>query len=108
VLRLHRHRRGADGTRQALSPGGHRPASKFACVEMHRKATQQTAADFLRNLSVAVPYKIHTVLSNDGTHFAKPTGQGWTPGDITAMRAQKVRLCFRPCSTMALAKAALR
>jgi hypothetical protein len=34
----------------------------------------------------AVPYKIHTVLTDNGTHFTDPTGDGWTPEDIRIMR----------------------
>ena len=64
--------------------------SKFAFVELHRKATRRVAADFLRNLSAAVPYKVHTVLTDNGTHFTEPTGDGWTPADIKAMRAANV------------------
>jgi transposase InsO family protein len=30
------------------------------------------------------------VLTDNGTHFTEPTGDGWTPEDIRAMRAQKV------------------
>src|SRR3712207_6635405 len=35
-------------------------------------------------------YKVHTVLTDNGTHFTDPSGDGWTPEDIKAMRAQKV------------------
>ena len=34
-----------------------------------------------------MPYKIHIVLTDNGTHFTEPTGDGWTPEDIKAMRA---------------------
>ena len=64
--------------------------SKFAFVELHEKATRRVAADFLRHLAAAVPYKIHTVLTDNGTHFTDPTGDGWTPEDIKAVRAQKL------------------
>ena len=64
--------------------------SKFAFVELHRKATRRIAADFLRHLVEAVPYKIHTILTDNGTHFTDPTGDGWTPADIKAMRAEGV------------------
>jgi transposase InsO family protein len=37
-----------------------------------------------------VPYKVHTVLTDNGTHFTDPSGDGWTPEDIKAMRAEKV------------------
>jgi transposase InsO family protein len=66
--------------------------SKFAFVELHRKATRRVAADFLRHLAEAVPYKVHTVLTDNGTHFTDPTGDGWTPKDIRAMRAEGVLL----------------
>ncbi len=64
--------------------------SKFAFVELHEKATRRVAGDFLRHLAAAVPYKIHTVLTDNGTHFTDPTGDGWTPEDIKAMRAEKI------------------
>src|SRR5215216_3734208 len=64
--------------------------SKFAFVELHERATRRVAGDFLRHLATAVPYKINTVLTDNGTHFTDPTGDGWTPEDIRAMRAEKV------------------
>jgi transposase InsO family protein len=64
--------------------------TKFAFVELHEKATRRIAGDFLRALAAAVPYKIHTVLTDNGTHFTDPTGDGWTPEDIREMRAQKL------------------
>src|SRR4051794_13100598 len=64
--------------------------SKLAFVELHEKATRRVAGDFLRALAAAVPYRIHTVLTDNGTHFTDPTGDGWTPQDIKAMRAEKV------------------
>jgi transposase InsO family protein len=64
--------------------------SKFAFAQLHEKATRRVAGDFLRALAAAVPYKIHTVLTDNGTHFTDPSGDGWTPEDIKAMRAQKV------------------
>jgi transposase InsO family protein len=62
--------------------------SKCAFVELHREATRRVAADFLRRLAEAVPSKVHTVLTDNGTHFTEPGGDGWTPADIRAMRAQ--------------------
>jgi len=44
--------------------------SKFAFTELHAKATTRTVADFLRALINAVPYKIHTVLTDNGMAFA--------------------------------------
>jgi hypothetical protein len=46
--------------------------SKFAFVELHEKVARSTAADFLRHLVAAVPYKVHTVLTDNGTHFTTP------------------------------------
>ncbi len=39
--------------------------SKFAYVQLHEKATRQVAGDFLRALLAAVPYKVHTVLTDN-------------------------------------------
>lgn len=44
-------------------------ASKFAFVELHQKAGKMAAAQFLRNLVEAVPYIIHTVLTDNGIQF---------------------------------------
>src|SRR3954464_3428855 len=64
--------------------------SKFAFAELHEKATRRVAGDFLRALAAAVPYKIHTVLTDNGTHFTEPSGNAWTPAEIKAMRVGKV------------------
>src|SRR5215212_7803180 len=39
--------------------------SKFAFVELHEKVTRRVAANFLRALIAAVPYKVHTVLTDN-------------------------------------------
>ena len=39
--------------------------SKFAFAELHREAGKATAAQFLRNLIAAVPYALHTVLTDN-------------------------------------------
>jgi hypothetical protein len=44
--------------------------SKFAYVELHRKAGKMAAAQFLRNLIALLPYSIHTVLTDNGIQFA--------------------------------------
>jgi transposase InsO family protein len=51
--------------------------SKFAFAQLHEKATRRVAGDFLRALITAVPYEIHTVLTDNGTHFP-------TPGNISS------------------------
>jgi len=43
--------------------------SKFAFVELHERVTRRVAGDFLRHLIAAVPYRVHTVLTDNGTHF---------------------------------------
>jgi transposase InsO family protein len=43
--------------------------SKFAYAELHEKAVRQTATNFLKALIKAVPYKIHTVLTDNGIQF---------------------------------------
>jgi hypothetical protein len=43
--------------------------SKFAFVELHQQAGKMIAAQFLRNLIAAVPYAIHTVLTDNGIPF---------------------------------------
>ena len=62
--------------------------SKFAFVELHERATTPTAADFLDALIKVVPYKIHTVLTDNGIHFTDPAGQTWSPAEIKEMLAQ--------------------
>jgi transposase InsO family protein len=56
--------------------------SKFAYVELHEKATTRVAADFLRALIKTVPYKVHTVLTDNGTHFTTPGNKSSTAPDI--------------------------
>ncbi len=46
--------------------------SKFAFAELHEKATRRVSGDFLRHLIAAVPYRVHTVLTDNGTHFTTP------------------------------------
>jgi hypothetical protein len=57
--------------------------SKFAFAELHEKATR---AVFPRALVAAVPYKIQTVLTDNGTHFT-------TPGTVCSA-AQEIKECL--------------
>ena len=59
--------------------------SKFAFTELHEKATTRVAADFLRALIKAVPYKLHTLLTDNGIHFTDPSGRSWSVSEIKAM-----------------------
>ena len=58
--------------------------SKFAFAELHEKATRRVAGDFLRHLIAAVPYKVHTVLTDNGTHFTTPGNTSSAAPDIKA------------------------
>ena len=57
--------------------------SKFAFVELHERATRKIASEFLKRLIEAVPYKIHTVLTDNGVQFT-------TPGNV-ASAASEIR-----------------
>ncbi|MGF7005269.1 transposase InsO family protein [Aminobacter sp. BE322] len=50
--------------------------SKFAFVELHEKATTAVSREFLLRLIAAVPYKIHTVLTDNGIRFTTPGAGG--------------------------------
>ena len=58
--------------------------SKFAFVELHEKVARRTAGDFLRRLIAAVPYRVHTVLTDNGTHFTTPGNTSSAAPDIKA------------------------
>jgi hypothetical protein len=50
--------------------------SKFAYVELHENATTAVSREFLLRLIAAVPYKIHTVLTDNGIQFTTPGAGG--------------------------------
>jgi transposase InsO family protein len=54
--------------------------SKFAFTRLVARATRREAADFLQELIETIPYKIHTVLTDNGTHFT-------TPGNVRSAAA---------------------
>ena len=72
--------------------------SKFAFAELHEKATSAIAADFLKALIAAVPYKIHTV-SNRQRHPLHLAGQRLfgSPRDqrMPGPRRKLLGACFR-------------
>ena len=49
--------------------------SKFAFAELHERMTRTIAAEFLRRLIAAVPYKIHTILTDNGVQFTNQPHQ---------------------------------
>ena len=56
-------------------------------VRLRRIARESRAADrgdFLRRLIAAVPYKVHTVLTDNGTHFTTPGNTSSAAPDIKA------------------------
>jgi hypothetical protein len=48
--------------------------SKFAYAEPHTEATRPLATQVLGNLIEAVPYRIHTVLTDNGIQFTHKPG----------------------------------
>jgi transposase InsO family protein len=54
--------------------------SKFVFVALHEKADRPTAVRFLEALIAAVPYRLHTVLTDNGIQFADlpKNRDGWT------------------------------
>ena len=50
--------------------------SKFAFVELHEKATRRSPPTSCGTSSQAVPYKVHTVLTDNGTQFTDPPRDG--------------------------------
>ena len=76
--------------------------SKFAFVELRETVSRRDAADFLRRLIEAVPYKVHTVLTDNGTHFTDPAGNSRSPVEIEgddrraeALPSACLRICLR-------------
>jgi len=61
--------------------------SKFAYVELHEKAGKMVAAQFLRNFIAILPYRIHTILTDNGVQFTN------RKQDITAFEHIFDRVC---------------
>ena len=57
-----------------------------AFAALDEKATRSIAGDFLRALIKAVPYTIHTVLTDNGTHFTSPGNTGSAASGIMLRR----------------------
>ena len=49
--------------------------SKLAYVELHERQTKAIATDFLRNLIETIPYRIHTILTDNGAQFTNQARQ---------------------------------
>ena len=67
--------------------------SKFAFAQLVEKANRVTASDFLVALTKAVPYKIHTILTDNGIQFRYPPryANGPTAQYMTHMFAMRCR-----------------
>ena len=67
--------------------------SKFAFVQLVESASRVTASSFLVALIAAVPYKIHTILTDNGIQFRFPPryANGPTARYITHMFAMRCR-----------------
>ena len=67
--------------------------SKFAFVQLVHKANRVTASAFLTALVKAVPYKIHTVLTDNGIQFRLPPryADGPTARFVTHMSGMRCR-----------------
>ncbi|RZI71958.1 MAG: transposase [Pseudomonas sp.] len=63
----------------------YRSPSSSNCTRRSRGMSRPNSSERCRS----VPYKIHTVLIDNGTHFTKPTGDGWTPKDTKQMLSSK-------------------
>ena len=67
--------------------------SKFAFCQLVEKASRVTASAFLETLTAAVPYKIHTILTDNGIQFRFPPrhADGPTARFITHMFDMRCR-----------------
>ena len=63
--------------------------SKFAYAQLHPEATRATAKSFLECLIDAVPYKIHTILTDNGIQFTN------RKQDIMAFMTPFDRVCLK-------------
>ncbi len=67
----HRHRRGAGSEGKLHLFVGIDRTSKFAVTQLVDEADRRTAWEFLEHLLKAVPYRIHTILTDNGIQFAE-------------------------------------
>ena len=70
--------------------------SKFAVAQLVEKANRKTAWEFLEHLLEVVPYKIHTILTDNGIQFAEQ------PRNRNSVTFRKMRFDLICCLTSAL------
>ena len=63
----------------------------FVFAELHERATRRIAGDFLRRLIATVPYRLHTMLTDNGIHFTNPKDDNWTAAEVKQLTAEKTR-----------------
>lgn len=64
--------------------------SKLVFARIYRRATKLVAAGFLKSLIRHVPYKVHTILTDNGVQFVqRDQGTGWTFPHIFGRVAQE-------------------
>lgn len=51
--------------------------NKVAFAQLQPKASKAIAAEFLRRVLAALPYKVHTILTDNGTQFGNMVHQCW-------------------------------
>jgi transposase-like protein len=51
--------------------------SKFAYAELHLNQTRDTTCEFLRHLIAVVPYRLHTILTDNGIQFTNRAKDKW-------------------------------
>jgi hypothetical protein len=61
--------------------------SKFAVTQLVDKADRRTAWEFLEHLLKAVPYRIHTILTDNGIQFAEQPRNATPPGHVRCASA---------------------
>lgn len=67
--------------------------TEFVSVEMEEKATQRIVGGFLHHLIAAVPYRVHTVLADNGTRFTTLSDEV-DAGSSESAAKQKLRAVF--------------
>ncbi len=56
---------------------GIKTSSKFAYAELHLNQTRDMACRFLRHLISVVPYRLHTILTDNGIQFTNHAKDKW-------------------------------
>ena len=71
--------------------------SKFAVAQLVEKANRKTAWEFLEHLLEVVPYRIHTILTDNGIQFAE---QPRNRNSVTFRKMRFDLICCRYVRTL--------